>query len=544
LRCAVARPAVGLAPIAALALGLRLWGIGFGLPYLYHPDEPAYVLQALAVARGLPDGLTFANPPLYKYLLLGEYGLAYGTERLAGITRSQAQFIQQFRADPSVLYLIARLSSAVFGALTAVATAALGANVGGARAGILAGGLTAVAFLLVRDAHFGTDDSLVTLLVTLGLVACIRVAQRGCRRDYVAAGGLAGLAFAAKYDGIALLAPLVLAHVVRTRSATGGWGAPQSTGAAASRLAGRRPTRWRLRLGELALAGAACVAAALVAFPSLVTEPGRVLKDIYVHLYLEATGGYDGLDLSGGYVFYARTLAIGLGAPLLVGAIAGVAISAAKRNWPSLVVVSLPLAMLGVLGSQQLYFARFALPALPALIVMASLALDWLFERQIILGAVALVVVAAPTLAESVRFDRLMTQTDTRTLATQWVQSELPAEVTYAADAPPLGPPLDQQHNAAVGLGALFDLSLDDYRARGVDYVITSSYTAEARAIDPEREARRVAFNAALARDATLVASFTPGDVRFEYDQVYAPYTQLDRLERPGPTLNVYRLTR
>ena len=35
--------------IFVLALALRLWGIGFGLPELFHPDEPAYVLQALAV---------------------------------------------------------------------------------------------------------------------------------------------------------------------------------------------------------------------------------------------------------------------------------------------------------------------------------------------------------------------------------------------------------------------------------------------------------------------------------------------------------------
>ena len=54
------------------ALALRLWGLGFGLPELFHPDEPAYVLQALAVGRGLPNGLTFADPPLFKYVLLGE----------------------------------------------------------------------------------------------------------------------------------------------------------------------------------------------------------------------------------------------------------------------------------------------------------------------------------------------------------------------------------------------------------------------------------------------------------------------------------------
>src|SRR5438105_4081332 len=95
--------------MAGVGLGLRVWGIGFGLPDLYHPDEPAYVLQALAVARGLPDGLTFANPPLYKYLLLVEYTATYAAQRLVGTTHSPQEFVDQFRADPSALYLLARV---------------------------------------------------------------------------------------------------------------------------------------------------------------------------------------------------------------------------------------------------------------------------------------------------------------------------------------------------------------------------------------------------------------------------------------------------
>jgi hypothetical protein len=101
-----------LAAIATGALGLRLWGIGFGLPRLYHPDEPAYVLQALAVARGLPNGLTFADPPLFKYLLLAEDAATYVAARLTGVTGSPAAFVEQFRQDPSPLYLLARGTSA------------------------------------------------------------------------------------------------------------------------------------------------------------------------------------------------------------------------------------------------------------------------------------------------------------------------------------------------------------------------------------------------------------------------------------------------
>ncbi|MGB3058399.1 MAG: hypothetical protein WBE17_01555, partial [Anaerolineae bacterium] len=43
-RLAGAGPA--LAAILLIAVALRLWGINFGLPYLYHPDEPGYVAIA------------------------------------------------------------------------------------------------------------------------------------------------------------------------------------------------------------------------------------------------------------------------------------------------------------------------------------------------------------------------------------------------------------------------------------------------------------------------------------------------------------------
>jgi hypothetical protein len=282
-----------------------------------------------------------------------------------------------------------------------------------------------------------------------------------------------------------------------------------------------------------------------------VTEPARVLHDVYVHLYLAATGGYDGLDPSGGYVFYARTLLIGLGWPLLLASAAGLGLAAMWRERGGLVVTCLPLALLLALGSQRLYFARFALPALPPLLVLASSAVDRLIARRAVLGAAALAVALAPTLADSVRFDVLLTQPDTRTLAERWVADALPAEATLAVDAAPLGPTLGGRPAERVLIAndwSLFDLSPAEYRARAVDYLIVSSYTAEARALDPDREARRIAFAGWLASDATLVAQFRPftglAEPPFHYDQIYGPFDALDQLARPGPTLSVYRLSR
>jgi hypothetical protein len=506
--------------VLAGALGLRLWGIGFGLPDLYHPDEPAYVLQALAVGRGLPNGLTFANPPLYKYMLLGEYAVDFGVRRLAGSTRSAQDFVDQFRGDPSTLYLIARATSAVFGALTSLAAFALGASTRGQRAGLIAAGLTAVTYLLARDSHFGVNDALVTLLLTVGLVFCVRIARDGRRRDYLIAGALAGLAFAAKYQGIALLIPLMVGHLTH-----------------------RSPRRSL----DLAAALGALAVAAVATFPSLLSETGRVLQDIYVHLYLEAVGGYDGLDPAGGYAFYARALVLGLGWPLLIAALVGVVIGIWRRDRLSLVIASLPLTLLLVLGAQQLYFARFLLPALPALIVEAALALDALVAIRPAIGVVLALLVGAPTLADAVRFDALLSREDTRTLAREWISANVPNQATVAVDSAPLGPSLPATGATDVLVAndwSLFDLSPPDYQARGVEYLVVSSFTSEVRLVDPARDARRVAFYGALPNEATPVAEFRPysgAEPPFVYDQIYGPFNALDQLERPGPTITVYR---
>jgi hypothetical protein len=296
------------------------------------------------------------------------------------------------------------------------------------------------------------------------------------------------------------------------------------------------------------LAAGACAACALAAFPSLVTETGRVVQDVYVHLYLEAASGYDGLDPSGGYAFYARTLAIGLGWPVLVAAAMGLLLALRARDARVLIVASLPIALVGVLGSQRLYFARFALPALPAMVVLAALAIDALLRRNALAGIVALVLALAPSTLDDARSDQLLTRRDTRTLAREWMEANLPTGATLAADAPPLGPavpPALRLDLPQAEGGALFDLAPDEYRARGIQYLVTSSFTLEARAIDPSREARRESFVPELNRVATLVAEFRPyvGDVEppFAYDDIYAPYHHLGQLQRPGPLVRIYR---
>src|SRR5579859_3719923 len=97
-----------LASLFAVALALRLGGIAFGLPYVFHSDEPTHVGEAIRLINGTTDALSFANPSLYKYLLAGLFDATIGPRRVAEV-------------GASPLYLMARLASAAFGALTVLA---------------------------------------------------------------------------------------------------------------------------------------------------------------------------------------------------------------------------------------------------------------------------------------------------------------------------------------------------------------------------------------------------------------------------------------
>ena len=60
----------GALGIFAVALGLRLWGIRHGLPYVYNADENShFVPRAIGMFGHSPNPNYFINPPAYTYVL-------------------------------------------------------------------------------------------------------------------------------------------------------------------------------------------------------------------------------------------------------------------------------------------------------------------------------------------------------------------------------------------------------------------------------------------------------------------------------------------
>ena len=97
----------GLAGVLLVGLGLRLWGVRQGLPYVYNIDEAThFVPRAVEMFQHGLDPHYFANPPAFTYLLHLLYAAWYGGG--AGARRA-------LELNPTEVYTLARVASALLG---------------------------------------------------------------------------------------------------------------------------------------------------------------------------------------------------------------------------------------------------------------------------------------------------------------------------------------------------------------------------------------------------------------------------------------------
>ena len=170
------RETVFLFGILALAFFLRGWGVRFGLPYLYHADEPIVVNHALAFGMGDLNPHFFKIPPLVSYLLFICYGIYCVAGWGLGLFHSVRDFEQLFYFDPSSFYLIARL---VFGVSLGTASVyvlyRLVKQFWNTQTALWASFFFAANFLHALDSHYVYDDIPLLFVLLLGFYFIFRM---------------------------------------------------------------------------------------------------------------------------------------------------------------------------------------------------------------------------------------------------------------------------------------------------------------------------------------------------------------------------------
>lgn len=534
-----------LGSIFLLALVIRLWGIGFGLPYEYHPDEVQYVRQAISMGeKGLQPAM-WNNPPFYKYLLFAEYGGYYLVSRLLGVYSSATDFGSRNALDPSWLYLTGRGTTAVIGALTILVAYWAGKTGFNKKVGFLAAGFLAVSFLHVRDSHFAVNDIPATLLITLILVCAFRIAQTGHWRWYIIGGLLLGIGFATKYNVLIGIVPFLAAHLF-------------SPGFQIKNL----------RFRHLLLIPLFAIAGALISSPYFIVAPKEVLGDVYEALYLAGKEGFEEgwvIDHQGGFVFYIKTLIWGIGGGLFLLSITGILSAFIKPGPTSWILLLLVVTYYIMMGRQQMFFARFILPIVPALLVFSAWAFDWLMgmirlrvgrSAYIVVFIATLVLVTVQPVANSLQTDQILSMTDTRSQSKAWIEENIPAGSKIAVErrfhAPQLStietPSPESSHTfdvLVVGGYGLPTNPLNWYRDQGFGYLVTSSNIRNLTHKNLELNQRREAFYNEIDAEGILlyeISPFSQGEQRFIFDELYGPAVGLWNRQYPGPEIKIYQI--
>jgi len=567
---------LGLLGVIALALGLRLWGIRYGLPIAYNLDERSHF-----VPRAVEYFASGSINPDYQ---LNPSGLIeWIAAALLVVHRSSHGVVNTWNSDPGEIWTVARVAGALLATSAVGFIYAAGARLFDRRAGLIAAALLATCFLPVHYAHLALNDAPSLAPSALALFAIAGVLRLGRARDYALAGLTLGLAIGLKYNAGFLLLALLTAAALR---ASGRFGQPGEKHG------------WSVKpaIAGLAIAGVALVVGFVLADPYALLDFARFRTDLK-HLSSYTKGSLLlGETQRSGYLYYLWSIGWGYGVLPAALAVAGALVLALRDRASALVLVPGPLIFLAYIGTQERHFARYVMPLFPVLCLLTAVGAVWLAtwlaaragwqgRRTAVLTAVLAVLACGQGLVYVIHNDIVLTREDTRTATRDWMVDHIPAGTQILVE--PLVPQewyrdgalpvtdatprsafrwsrfvrtradidqLAKQHpgsrrNAdfANYTYTLFPGLFDYYRRRGVCWIVSGSGQSGRAFNNPKRVPQAIRYYRRLGHEATLRYSVSPfgapgaGPANpFQYDHTF-DYYPLEYV-RPGPVMRVYEL--
>ena len=544
------------AAVVGLAFVLRLWSIDHGLPFVYNVDEEFhYVRPAIDVLGGTFHPESFINPPGLTYFFAALFFIANGGAGAA---------LDEWNANADGLFLLARVAVACIGTIGVWLIYLTGSRFFGRLAGLVAAAAMAVAFLPVFYSHHALNDVPAMSAATLALFGAGGILRRGRPLDYGLAGAAAGLAAATKYPSGLILLSVLAAVAVRAYDA---------------------PSR-RSVLPGLGLALGCTAAAFLLAHPFALLDFDGLRADLE---YLSSVNGghFIGLPYDNGYTYYPEAFTWGLGWVPALAALAGAVLLAIREPRAALVLVPTFVIYFFFVAGYAPY-GRYLLPTFPIVCLLAGYCARELVglaaRRGAVLARVAAGAAVAAVLAQgllySIHSDLVLSRTDTRELAREWLASNVPAGATVVLEpamprgwAPRLADggrwrnyPTSEAYREVTGE---FELTargkrkrsgplgrsqyvlhlrpefIDLYRRDGACWIVSASQQSGRAFAEPERAPGAIAYYDRLEREADVVFSASPFDegsspVPFSYDFSFDYYPLA--YHRPGPQMTVYRL--
>jgi 4-amino-4-deoxy-L-arabinose transferase-like glycosyltransferase len=576
----------GLALILCVALGLRLWGIGEGLPYIYNIDEAGHFVPK--AVRMFSEGLNpryFVNPPALSYVLHIVFDVWFGGGH--GVLR-------EYSRHPGEVFLVGRVTVALLGTAAVWLLYLLGARLFDRRIGLLAAAIEAVAFLPVSYGHLALNDAVTLLPLTLSLFGSAGVLRYGRKRDYALAGIGLGLACASKYTAGIAIVPLAAGAAVHYLEPIDPRRARESSGSATGEPATPAARGRRVLLG-VALAGVCALASFLLANPYALLDFKLFYSEL-VHqssLSDEAQGKL-GAPKEIGIFYYLWSFSWGLGwVPALAALGGAIAIwpRHARIGW---LLVPAAILFLGFMGLQDRYFGRWLLPIFPIVCLLAAYfalrvgrdVLEKAMPRArgggigivgTLTGALIVLALLAQGLLYSVHNDLVLSSADTRNITRAWMVAHVPRGTPIVVEPVVLDSWIEEgaggsrserwlkyqslesviAPDGSIAPQGIHEVPLEDYETTlspaligwyeqlGYCWVVVGSTESGRALADPRAAPFASAYYHALASQAEVAyrvspysRGSSPTPFGFDWSFDYYPLSYA----HPGPEMTVYRL--
>lgn len=535
-----------LCAIVILGLGLRLWGIPFGLPYMYHPDEGVPVTIALRMLQtGNLDPGFFHWSSLLFYLnalvYLGYYLFGWILGRftsLADLRLPDVETIAVGKAFMPEEFLLGRGLTVLFGTLVLILAYLVCRKMNSARwVGWVAALWLAVDEISVRNSQFIRPDTFVVFFELVTVWFCLCILDDPQLRNYLAAGIAAGLATSFKYNAAVVCLPILIVHLYR--------------------FGARGLLRREIYVAAMTsiLAFVFTTPYAILDFPTFIRIGPLQAAEIYATGHTGAEG-----DTFNWYVgFFWGTQGI-----VALLALAEMALCAANRERHGIVLLSFPLAYYVLVNLYTVHFDETALPIIPFLIIFAALFLGRVFAfsqtRWNHLGqlriafALGVTSIAAASLRTTIAYNTHLLARDAREEAREWIDANLPPGARIAVE--PYAPYVERPKFTVEGPVGMIAHDPEWYAQNGFEYLVFSGGAYQRYYDDPARYTDYIAQYDEFFSQFALVKQFDSGGIQIRIYKtdaaelpsvrtaarwgLYAPWLELVGYDWHAPTLDLY----
>ena len=511
----------------------RLWGIDFGLPNQYHPDEAFFINPVFnVIALQSPDwygapGTTviYANSAIFW--LTGN------------IIDSQASTLQLFQENPYYFLLFARIFYALVGTMSILLVYLLAQNLFKKRSLSLLSALTfCLSALHIQHSHYIRPDALTIFFILLAALFASYIYRTGKLKHYILAGLFLVLATITKYPALFAGVFILIGHYLYIKSSSK-----------------------KFFSKNIFIAGLTSLIFLLAFFPYILTSPIEILKDVVWEARSEHAGA-DGLGFLGNFEFYITGSLWYIGTLIFVSSIIGMIYAFFKKKKEILFLGSFIIIFIFFISSLALHWDRWILPIVPFGCIFASLGLLAFFKyfknhfqdklklnnkfAYSVLIIICLVIFFYPALLRSFRQSYAFYYDETRDSSTSWVINNLDQD--KKATIEDYGPVLTD-HFEEIFRPWTIALEFPDYwqEEKQVDYAIVSSWIYDRILVDSNSSQFAKDSYLNLFETRKLIYEATPINPREEtimkndFELIFSKDI-FDFRSEAGPTLKIYEL--